>query len=122
MGMPHEYNAITIEGKIALAEGLSCNVSLCNLLYGLRMPAHDVYEEIDSAIEINRFRKKYLRQDKTTISPALYPHIFARVSQKPSALFLFLLENQKLLYEECLSEQERVLVPSTTQELKGLTL
>jgi hypothetical protein len=85
-------NPITI-GKQALVGGISCNLSLVRLDINLVQDAL-VNEQIERHLAINRFRKTWLSQDRTAISPALYPHVFARVSAKPSALFLFLQENR----------------------------
>jgi hypothetical protein len=53
-------------------------------------------QQIDHHQNINRFRQKSLEQDQSTISVAMYPLIFAGVSDKPSALFLFLQENREM--------------------------
>jgi hypothetical protein len=84
---------IAVEGKQALMDGLSCNLSLC--LLGLDTPVNQ--ELMDLSLTMNRFRKKALSQNCSTITPALWPHVFARVSDKPCALFLFLQENRDML-------------------------
>jgi hypothetical protein len=92
--------------NVSLTE-LSLDVGLFEIVYGEGPPQHILQlppfqQEIDCNLAKNRFRKKYLTLDKTCIAPVLYPQIFAQVSNKPSALFLFLHENEKLLFEECL--------------------
>jgi hypothetical protein len=86
--------AITDEGKQALLNAALWNTSL-EVLEIDGLGAAD-RQRMSRALEINRFRKIYLEQDHSTISPYLYPRIFAHVSIKPSALFLFLQENREM--------------------------
>jgi hypothetical protein len=86
--------AVTYKGRQALLKASLCNTSLEVLeMYGL---GDADQRQMTRTLEINRFRKIYLEQDHSTISPYLYPRIFAHVSKKPSALFLFLQENREI--------------------------
>jgi hypothetical protein len=60
------------------------------------------------SLEINRFRKTYLELDRATISPYLYPRIFARVSTKPSVLFLFLQESRGMFIPHLRTQVEQI--------------
>jgi hypothetical protein len=85
--------AISVQGIQALADACSSNVSLVRIDLDRGNPLKDsVSDQIN--LNMNRFRKRYLEHDHATISPALYPHVFAQVSKKPSALFLFLQETR----------------------------
>jgi hypothetical protein len=80
-------NRFSYKGHQALVDALSVNLSVTHLR-GIHVPSlHQ---------KINRFRQKYLEQDHSTISVAMYPRIFAGVSVKPSALFLLLQENREM--------------------------
>jgi hypothetical protein len=100
--------ADTDEGKQALLKASLWNTSL-EVLYidngfGLTdqqcivngfLSATD-QQRMSRTLEINRFRNMYLEQDHATLSPNLYPHIFAGVSTKPSVFLLFLQENREM--------------------------
>jgi hypothetical protein len=93
---------IPVQANLAIADALVSNMSLVNLVTGLPHPPNPVYGIIHESLKLNRFRKLYKEQDHETITPALWPHVFARVSDKASLLFWFLQENRQLLVEECL--------------------
>jgi hypothetical protein len=82
---------LTTQGRRAIVEGLGCNTSLLHLDAESFRPFQD---NVAYSIGINQFRKRYLAQYHTDISPALWSHVFGRVSGKPSALYLFLQENR----------------------------
>jgi hypothetical protein len=95
------------EGEHALVRATAYNTSLVRLRMQVRMWSSErsleeeegyYYQERPEpqSLEINRFRKEYLSHDRTVISPCLYPLVFARVSNKPSMLFLFLQENPSM--------------------------
>jgi Ran GTPase-activating protein (RanGAP) involved in mRNA processing and transport len=78
----------------ALLEGMSSNLSIVSVdMY----TKPEFQEQIEQLVQMNRFRTTYLSQDRTRITPTHLPHILARVSDKPSALFLFLQENRDML-------------------------
>jgi hypothetical protein len=85
---------MTEDGKQDLVNALNYNVSLVHL-YAENL-GHPFQGQVDHQLGINRFRKQYLEQDSTTITPALWSYVFARVSDKPSALFLFLQESRDM--------------------------
>jgi hypothetical protein len=87
-------DGITLPGKQALVAALSSNISLATLVTNQREPLPG---QADHQLGINRFRKKYLSRDHTRITPAIWPHVFARVADKPSVMFLFLQENHDML-------------------------
>jgi hypothetical protein len=90
-----ENPAITDEGKQALLNASLWNTSLEVLQIKNRLDAAD-QQRMSLSLAINRFRKIYLEQDHSTISPYLYPRILAHVSIKPSVVFLFLQENSMM--------------------------
>jgi hypothetical protein len=89
---------ITVRGNSALLDASYYNLSLVELQVENASTADKRHRQtLEHNLGINRFRKLYLEQDRTIIAPAMYPFIFARVSEKPSALFLFLQENREML-------------------------
>jgi hypothetical protein len=86
----YSNRGIQKEGGDALDRAMSHNTCLVSL--GMRKMENINQQRLEHSLEINRFRKKYLEQDHSNISPYLYPRIFAQVSIKPSMLFLFLQE------------------------------
>jgi hypothetical protein len=83
---------LTNKGKSALLSALALNLSL--VLLDIDCTTDD-QQHIDNNRVINLFRRRYLNRDRTTtIAPDIYPHVFARVSSKPSALFFFLQERR----------------------------
>jgi hypothetical protein len=88
----------TDKGQQALLDSLFCNTSLLELLV-----TDTLNERANGHVAINRFKRTYLARNRTSISPGLWTHVFARVADKPSVLFLFLQENYpKLLVENTL--------------------
>jgi hypothetical protein len=87
---------ISDTGKQALVDALSINLSVTDLYTRHIQLAPSLRKQFKRSRAINRFRKKYLEQDHSTISAALYPYVFASVSEKPSALFLFLQEQSSM--------------------------
>jgi hypothetical protein len=96
----YSRRGITDEGEHALVRATAYNTSLVVLrMRNLETNSDSVVEQqrVEHSLEINRFRKEYLSHDLTVISPYLYPFVFARVSDKPSMLFLCLQENPSML-------------------------
>jgi hypothetical protein len=89
-------NAVADEGRQALLKASLWNTFLEWLYIGDGLGRRD-QRRMSRTLMINRYRKIYLEQDHhSTISPYLYPRIFANVSNKPSVLFLFLQENREM--------------------------
>jgi hypothetical protein len=86
---------IEAQGMKAFAECLSCNTSLVDLcMDGLR--DRFTSRKAIRDLEVNRFRQEYLLRGPSPI-PSLLPFIFARVSAKPSTLYLYIRENVEVL-------------------------
>jgi hypothetical protein len=92
LGLTLNYS-ITVKGHQALADACSCNTSLVELHQELPDALRQL---VGHNLEMNRVRKTFMEKDRSTISAALYQLIFARVSAKPSVLFLLLQENRDM--------------------------
>lgn len=82
--------------KTMVQRGLRFNMSLLEL----KLPEQTVggpfkRGKIDRQLDISRFRASFVdnKRDPFSVSPHLWTHVLARVSPKPSALYLFLLES-----------------------------
>jgi hypothetical protein len=91
-----EINSISVDAKLCLVKALSYNTSLLNL--DISWAGIRTGHQARHSTKMNRFRKEYLSRDRSLISHGLLPNIFARVSAKPSALFLFLQETRDMLF------------------------
>jgi hypothetical protein len=106
--------AVTDKGKQALLKASLWNTSLEVLQIDGLGDADQ--QRMSRTLEINLFRKMYLEQDRATVSPYLYPHIFAAVSEKPSALFLFLQESREMFIPHLRDPSSPALHEPTFQE------
>jgi hypothetical protein len=84
---------IGVEGKAALADGLSWNTSVVEL-FGIsaREPLICTRNRFADYVEANRFLKTFLSSDWTRIGVKHWPYIYARVSSHPAALHQLLQE------------------------------